>query len=504
MLPSTHDFAQNGTQFMRMRPLEIEVPADNPFANDHLDRHSQVEAIASILNRIDGPFVLAVDAPWGEGKTTFLRMTTAYLRKDNFLVADFNAWETDFCGDPFIALTTELIQDLERQIGEDGKSGRLSEATGTEMMKAIGVLKKQSLQVTAIRLARVGSKVIAPFAAGIDIASVLEAMSGKEQNLGEARTDNYGEQKRLMRDFTLTLTKLGAATVEHTGRPLVVLIDELDRCRPTYAIELLETVKHLFSVEGVTFILGVNRGELAHSVRGVYGERFNAEKYLSRFIDIDIDLPRPQTDRLVDSIMKEVDIEKSLVSNQMEILDYDGKDTSIIKEFLASSELSIRDIVQSIHHLGLILASLPSDYYALLPMTVILLTLRTADRDLYSRFIRGEATDEDVVNNFFSWPSLRTFVNTHKGAYIEAHVLLACMEVLHGPRGWSHHGTPLAKKYQRLTERAAVDAPETRHAFSVINFADIWRRKDVTTNPVVDLRVIISRSEMFAKSMAER
>lgn len=169
-----------------------------------------------------------------------------------------------------------------------------------------------------------------------------------------------------------------------------------------------------------------------------------------------------------------------------------------------SSELSIRDIVQSLHHLGLILASLPPDDFTLLPMTVILLTLRTANRDLYSRFIQGKATDEDVVNNLFAWPSLRTYVNTYKGAYIEAHVILAYMQVLRGRSGWSHHGTPLAAKYERITERAAIDTPETRYALSVINFATIWSKAHVATNPVVDLKVIITRIDMFAKSMAEQ
>ena len=65
---------------MRMRPIDIEVPDDDPFANDRLDRRDQAEAVAAILARIEGPFVIAIDAPWGEGKTTFLRLSQTHLR----------------------------------------------------------------------------------------------------------------------------------------------------------------------------------------------------------------------------------------------------------------------------------------------------------------------------------------------------------------------------------------------------------------------------------------
>ena len=49
------------------------------------------------------------------------------------------------------------------------------------------------------------------------------------------------------------------------------MVDELDRCRPSYAVELPEVVKHLFTVDGVVFVIAVNRAELTHSIRALYG-----------------------------------------------------------------------------------------------------------------------------------------------------------------------------------------------------------------------------------------
>ena len=88
------------------------------------------------------------------------------------------------------------------------------------------------------------------------------------------------------------------------GKPLVIMIDELDRCRPSYAIELLEVAKHLFAVDNVVFVLAVNRAELVHSVKALYGSGFDAEGYLRRFFDLDFQLPEPDRKRFVSDLLK--------------------------------------------------------------------------------------------------------------------------------------------------------------------------------------------------------
>ncbi|TOM29984.1 hypothetical protein CGH78_24710, partial [Vibrio parahaemolyticus] len=76
------------------------------------------------------------------------------------------------------------------------------------------------------------------------------------------------------------------------GKPLVVIIDELDRCRPTYAVELIEKVKHLFSVKNVVFLLVMHRQQLEVAVKSVYGPDIDAHTYLQKFINLETTLPR--------------------------------------------------------------------------------------------------------------------------------------------------------------------------------------------------------------------
>ena len=97
---------------IRIQPREINVPENDPFKNDLLGRKESVEVLTHLVGSLEGPCVLAVDAAWGSGKTTFLRIWAQYLRNQGFPVVEFNAWETDFVGDPFVSLSTELTEGL--------------------------------------------------------------------------------------------------------------------------------------------------------------------------------------------------------------------------------------------------------------------------------------------------------------------------------------------------------------------------------------------------------
>lgn len=100
-----------------------------------------------------------------------------------------------------------------------------------------------------------------------------------------------------------TFKKNLSALVQHIEKvssvrlPIFIFVDELDRCRPTYAIELLENIKHLFGVEGVYFVVATNIGQLSHSVSALYGDKFNAEQYLKRFFDQEYLLPSPKNEK---------------------------------------------------------------------------------------------------------------------------------------------------------------------------------------------------------------
>ena len=236
---------------IRIQPREIEVPEDDPFKNDLLGRKEPVEVPTHLVGSLEGPCVLAVDAVWGAGKTTFLKIWAQYLHNQGFPVVRFNAWETDFSGDPFVALSTELTEGLQ-------------EYTNESMMKKVDDSVKEVLRRAAPGAIRLATADI------LDINPLLEKEFGNAlASYAKEGLSAYQEAKKSVKKFRDTLQDMADAVSRSKGsRPLIVMIDELDRCRPSYAVELLEVAKHLFAVDHIVFVLAVNRSELAHSIKG--------------------------------------------------------------------------------------------------------------------------------------------------------------------------------------------------------------------------------------------
>ena len=99
---------------MRIKPAPFRIDPTDPFANDKLERRALVQPLTDLLRNSDRSTVLSIEAPWGWGKTTFLDMWKAELAKDSAPVISFNAWETDFTGNPLVSLIAELESGLEQ------------------------------------------------------------------------------------------------------------------------------------------------------------------------------------------------------------------------------------------------------------------------------------------------------------------------------------------------------------------------------------------------------
>ena len=269
---------------IRIQTREIDVPKDDPFKNDLLGRKESVEVLTHLVGSLEDPCVLAVDAAWGNGKTTFLRIWAQYLRNQKFPVVEFNAWETDFSGDPFVALSTELTEGL-RKYDDKPLAAKIDDTK----KKAEEVLRRAVPSV--IRLATVGI---------LDVGPLMEQEVGQAlASYAKDRLSEYHEAKKSVKAFRDSLQNMADTVSKFSeNRPLIVVIDELDRCRPSYAVELLEVAKHLFAVDRIVFVLAVNRSELAHSIGALYGSGFDAMGYLRRFFDVDFRLPDPERGRV--------------------------------------------------------------------------------------------------------------------------------------------------------------------------------------------------------------
>ncbi len=410
---------------VRVQPRNIRVRKDDPFRDDGLGREESATILTSIVSSIEGPCVLAIDAPWGEGKSTFINMWTGHLQREDFFVVNFSAWETDFATEPFIALSEELSQDLEQYMT---RSAKLAAAMGKVGRAAKAMVKRALPTVVSI-----GTQGV------LDVKPFMEEFS-------EERMSGYREARKAMREFRDSLEEMATSLAEsNEGRPLIVIIDELERCRPTYGVKLLEVAKHLFAVDHIVFVLAVNRLEFEHSIRGLYGSEFDAQGYLRRFFDIDFHLSQPDQGGFIESNLRTTGINGFFDNSDMETRERYPVIKEMILSFFSAYNISLRTTSQSLHRLGLTLASLPDNQRPLGFELVVALILRTVDIGLYHRFLRREATDEQVVESIFGRPGAEAIREKPEGMLFEVILILGMMHLVPGDNYSS-----LMERYERL------------------------------------------------------
>ena len=478
---------------IRIQPREVEVPESDPFKNDLLGRKESVEVLTHLVGSLEGPCVLAIDAPWGSGKTTFLRIWAQYLHNQEFAVVEFNAWETDFAGDPFVSLSTELTEGLRAY---------------TDETLATKIDKTRKVAAEVIRRAVPG--LIRFATAGIlDVNPLLEKEFGQAlASAAEKRLTEYREAQKSIKEFRTVLQDMADAVSKSRGdRPLIVVIDELDRCRPSYAVELLEVAKHLFAVDSIVFVLAVNRSELAHSIKALYGRDFDAVGYLRRFFDVDFRLPDPERREFIGAMLQAIRIEDYFERTKDPDAQNDYEPVrNLLQAFFSSPDLSLRRIAQAIYRLGLVFASLRRDQRSFFLTAVVALIVRTIDLDLYHRFVRGAASDLEVVDTVFGRPGTKALQRKHEGCLFEATIIVSAQEKTLAQLTPSEpNSSLLLQRHQKIVatkepENASTD-PDREYANSVIGMVERFRKSYFFRSSGIGFRYSVQRLELLSASL---
>ena len=445
-----------------IRPVDFKVPSDNPFENDLLERRSAVGSLTRIVESANSPYVISVDAEWGAGKTAFLRMWSQHLKNEGFHVVHFNAWETDFTNSPFQALSAEITRSLEQC-----SDPTIKDITRTVRKSAAGIAL--TLAKASVRGAGTFLPVLGPIAA--------EATVNAIDSLSNDPISDYQLTRRSIEEFRLSISKVSTAiSSRRQGKPLIVAIDELDRCRPTYAIELIETAKHIFLVDNVVFILAINSSALAHSIRALYGTAFDAELYMRRFIDLQFRLPEHDRTQFVKALLRSA----RLKDRTDVVTDEAVLSLMLFTSFLSDSKYSLRDTEQATHRLGLILQLVDNVEPWMMFSAVVGLILRAAEPEMYLRFLRDETTDEEILEALFTNLPMETPSLAETKAKIEGAVVAITKPRLPGDTGmFAELTSPLIQSHRRVhaeieparkefTDEQAYSIDVTSHA------RDVW------------------------------
>jgi hypothetical protein len=295
--------------FLARAPRKIDP--DLPWDGDLCNRRPLGQWLTLQIDRLPDGGVIAVDAPWGGGKSWFGKNWYHQLLKDGHRAIWFDAFESDYVDDPFLLVASEFTA-LSKRSTSAPRDFRESAARAAKLLApTLG----KALARGAGR-ALFGEKIEGQIEEIIDKG--LDALTDNLDEVILARIEELENRKRTIESFRLVLKDV--ATSSSNGKPLVFFVDELDRCRPTFAVQFLERIKHFFEVPGVVFVLLLNRAHLEETIKGMYGAGIDANMYLQKFITASFVLPQGNSATqsstsfliaIVDSTMKRVGLSQS-------------------------------------------------------------------------------------------------------------------------------------------------------------------------------------------------
>ena len=234
------------------------VPDAQPPIEDRLGRAELAARFCLFLSAGTGARLYMVDGDWGSGKSVFMGLCAAELRQSvqpAMRVVEFNAWKQSHTKNPLLDLTYFISSQVTQS-----RTSRLR------------------------RQARLAARQIA-----VGLGDVVGRKTYGLLNLRALftpRRSEWEQAQRRLAAFHRQLAKLA------TEAPLVVLIDDVDRCEPHYAAQLLERAFVMFEVPGVHVVLAAHRDALERSIRSVHGEHYASHSYLQGVIRHCLELPQ--------------------------------------------------------------------------------------------------------------------------------------------------------------------------------------------------------------------
>lgn len=335
---------------------------------------------------VSGSLVLSLSSRFGMGKTTFLRMWRASLEAqerddDPLVIITLNAWESDYYGDPLFAILSNLIEALQ--------------SAGQQAKPIIDAAKDVGWFATAI-----GNQIAAKIA-GID-AMAAGAIAEKKKNArnGASTFDAFStfeQRKKAMRHLQSVIGQF----INSSNLHVLFLVDELDRCRPDYAISYLETIKHIFDIRGATFVLAADRNQLENSAKTAFGSDLDFDEYYRKFIHREVSLPAIYENgykKLASAYVREY-LERNGLRNCFMKLDDDYRIENIV-EFVSALRLTPRQIQEVFRILGHVFATSQDNRgrlrWCIATGTIAMAALKVADRYAYESFGYAKFKPQDA------------------------------------------------------------------------------------------------------------
>lgn len=388
----------------------LAIKYDEIFEDDKLGIKSSVIDFAHLIEQntyIEGGVskVYSISADFGAGKTFFCEKLKCVLEKEGIQTTKMNIWEMDFYEDPLMPILAKLNEIYEK----DGQK------LPTKIIDSTLKFSKNSLAF----LCGTAIKSISQEALNVDITEEF-----KNHFSSKSLYDDFNQYQKALTELKEALTKWAKSS----DKPIIIIIDELDRCSPDYAVRTLEVLKHFFDVSGFVFVLAIDENHLESSVKCLFGTE-NFEGYKRKFINNTFLLPSPDKKAFaeflydksgIDTVIKKIQEEKrELVflidtynvfscsfsysrycdgAGEIEAKKYNALQTSenIIKRYFAAYSIwfkfSLRQMEQVFDRLTMFIKQISSGYEIFSPdLAVFLVCLHEFDVRIFNA-LRNDPT----------------------------------------------------------------------------------------------------------------
>ncbi len=227
---------------------------------DYFGRNIYIKNLINYIAVAEEQTTFAISGDWGSGKTVFMHQFMTVLQNQDMMekcglssmtaneyeVFYYNAWENELLQKPSIAILNSLLAKYYPYDATD----------------------KEKLENFLTRIGNIALKLTTAGALGLE--------DFKSSNSDEI------DVKKINQTFSDAIDYI----LKRTNRTrVIIIIDELDRCKPTTVIKLLEEVKHFYSHESLCFLFSADLKQLGHTIKKLYGTEFDSDLYMQRFFD---------------------------------------------------------------------------------------------------------------------------------------------------------------------------------------------------------------------------
>ena len=364
-----------------MRNYSLNPTEENAYKllrENPIQRNEYVFQFVRLLTHMeDNCYSVALNGDWGSGKTFFVKQVKLILdahnpqfhmkdetrreiqtlykadeKPNSYATVYYDAWKNDNDTDPIFSLIYEIIKQLNIDFSLSS--------------------------MDAVKLA----------------GSIIEMITGHNiNNIKDILTSDdpftkFKEQKSIESKIQEFFTEILA----ERGDRLVIFIDELDRCKPTFAVQFLEQIKHYVFDDRITFVFSVNLEQLQHTIKQYYGLNFDSCRYLDKFFDLRISLPPADMNKFYQQIGFESESSyyvDSVVKRVIQMFNFELRE---ISRFYSQVKSAVYDGTRDSGYNY----SFPDQKGKLIIMMYIvplLIGLKIADISKYDNFINGRDSE---------------------------------------------------------------------------------------------------------------